>query len=296
MEKDLECRGLCPECFKMKEADEGLQALLNYVKHDPACWLEVRHDYLSCYYRGGSIFKLTFNVPGQTLTFEMDKKYLKLEKTSPEKFSEQAAWLKTRSKDPRQWMDHLNSLKLVMDAWFAEHPKGERSVQQKLVEINSFANGRRCQAIDQEWAIPRHTEFGRTDIVAVRQEGERYVPVLIELKNGTKAFNSTSGIKAHYNKMMRFLKEENSEAYLVETIRGIWASKVRLGLLKDPVPEAGAFDETELMFAVTNWATEDVKKIRRKFPEKLERNVWVAAGSGEAVYFDEGMLFSQRGE
>ena len=83
----------------------------------------------------------------------------------------------------------------------------------------------------------------------------------------------------------------------MKTIRSIWDSKVRLGLIQEPVPGAGSFDEAELMFAVTGWEKGDVDKIRSKFPRQLERNVWVVTSHDQTLYFDDDrkMLFPKTG-
>ena len=81
MEKNMNCRGLAPDCFDMIRKDEGLWALLNHIKGDRACCLEVRHNYLSCYYRGGSMLKLAFNPCRKTLTFRFDPKYVDSKKS-----------------------------------------------------------------------------------------------------------------------------------------------------------------------------------------------------------------------
>lgn len=286
MRENMDCRGLSPECFDRIRKDEGLLALLDHIKNDQACCLEVRHNYLSCYYRGGSMLKLEFNLRKKNLTFTFDPKYVELKKTSKEPFEELEEWLKTKSKDPRQWLERLEGLKGIMNAWFEEHPKAERSVQQELAKSNTFSGGS-CQTMDMELAIPEHRELGRMDLIAVCRKGERYIPLIVELKHGTKAFSNSSGLLAHYNKTTRFLREPGGEAYLVKTIRSIWDSKVRLGLIQEPVPDAGSFGEAELMFAVTGWGKGDVKKIRSKFPEQLEQNVWVVTSHDRELYFDD---------
>lgn len=296
MKKNMDCRGLGPDCFDMIGRDEGLQALLNHIKGDCACCPEVRCNYLSCYYRGGSMLKLEFNLRQKNLTFTFDPKYFDLKKTSKKPFTELEAWLKTKSKDPRQWLNRLEALKGIMDAWFEEHPKAERSVQQELAKSNTFSCGS-CQTMDMELAIPGHRELGRMDLIVVCRKGERYIPLIVELKHGTKAFGNRSGLQAHYDKTTKFLREPGGEAYLVKTIRSIWDSKLRLGLIQEPVPGAGSFDEAELMFAVTGWEKGNVDKIRSKFPGQLERNVWVVTSHDQTLYFDDDrkMLFPKTG-
>ncbi|MDE6591123.1 MAG: hypothetical protein K2K53_12445 [Oscillospiraceae bacterium] len=286
-----EYRGLSEICFQMIETIPGLQELMDHVCHsDPECSVEIRHDYLNCYYHGGSMFKLTFNTLGKTLTFTFDPKYFNLQAAPQADFAELENWVKGRSRDPRQWLERLDGLKRVMDAWFREHPKEERGVQQELAAHGTFAQGA-YQVIDIELAIPRHPELGRMDLAAVRREGDRYVPVIVELKHGTKAFSNSSGLREHYAKTTAFLNGPEGGPYLVETIRRVWDSKRRLGLISEPVPDAGAFGETELMFAVTGWENGTAEKIRERLPDTLERNVWAVISSGRELDFGGGTLF-----
>lgn len=280
-------RGLSEACFQMIETIPGLQALMDHICHsDPECSVEIRHNYLNCYYHGGSMFKLTFNTPSKTLTFEFDPKYFDLRGTPQADYAELRTWVKGKSKDPSEWLDRLDGIKQVMDSWFLENPKAERGVQQELAKHNTFAHGS-YQTIDIELAIPNHKELGRMDLIAVRREGERYIPVIVELKHGTKAFSNSSGLKEHYAKTTAFLKDPEGEAYLVETIRQIWASKARLELLHGPVPDAGAFGKTELMFAVTGWSSGTAEKIRQRLPKRLDRSVRVAISGDRGLDFKE---------
>lgn len=286
-------RGLIEDCFQMIEENLGLQALMEHICHgDPECSVEIRHNYLNCYYHGGSMFKLTFNTPSKTLTFEFDPKYFNLQDTPQADYAELETWVKGKSKDPRQWLERLDGIKRVMDSWFLEHPKAERGVQQELAKRNTFAHGT-YQTIDIELAIPNHKELGRMDLIAIRQEGERYIPVIVELKHGTKAFSNSSGLKEHYAKTTAFLKDPEGEPYLLETIRRIWDSKQRLGLIQAPVPDAGAFGETELMFAVTGWSGGTAEKIRIRLPDPLDRTVWVVISPDQELEFGKGTLFQK---
>lgn len=73
----------------------------------------------------------------------------------------------------------------------------------------------------------------------------------------------------------------------METIRRIWGTKTRLGLLDGPVPDTAAFGETELLFAVTGWDG-NAETIRRLLPkEKLERTVRVGISSAGELFFDK---------
>lgn len=284
----MEYRGLSAACCQMLESVSGLRALLEMVCNDPICCVEVRHYYLNCYYRGGSLFRMKFKPMSRQLEFKFDPKYFALKRPSCAAHKDLKAWVDSNPSAPEAWLEHLAELKQTMDAWLLEHPKAERETQQEIVKLNTFAHGN-YQSIDIELAIPKDQKSGRMDIIAVRREGERYVPVIVELKHGTGAFDQKSGIQDHYFKTTRFLDRKGGEQYLIETIRRIWATKRTLGLLEEPVPDASAFERAELLFAVTGWQDGNPNAIRKRLPETLSRTVRVATSSTKELYFDSGV-------
>lgn len=284
----MEYRGLSTACCQMLESVSDLRTLMEYVCKDPTCCVEVRHNYLNCYYRGGSLFKMKLKPKSQKLEFKFDPKYFVLKIPSCATYEKLKAWNDSGSSDPKEWLERLDGLKQVMDDWLSEHPKAERETQQEIVKLNTFAQGN-YQAIDIELAIPKNQKAGRMDIIAIRREEERYVPVIVELKHGTGAFDGKSGIRNHYDNIIKFLDSEGGEEYLIETIRRIWDTKRSLGLLKEPVPDTAAFDRAELLFAVTGWLKGNIDDIRNKLPKTLSRTVRVAVSPTKELYFDNGV-------
>ena len=284
----MEYRGLSNGCCRMLESQSGLRALMECVCKDPACCVEVRHNYLNCYYRGGSLFRMAFKPKSQKLEFKFDPKYFALKQPLCIAYEDLKTWNDSRPNNPEEWLERLDGLKQVMDAWLSEHPKAERETQQEIIKLNTFARGN-YQTIDMELAIPKDQKTGRMDIIAVRRKGERFVPVIVELKHGTGAFDGESGIRNHYNNIMRSLDREGGEEYLIETIRRIWDAKRSLGLLKEPVPDAAAFDKAELLFAVTGWLKGNTDGIRKRLPETLGRTVRVAISPTKELLFDNGI-------
>lgn len=290
----MEYRGFRENCFRLIEELPDVHRLIETVGRDGECWVGIRHNYMNCYYRGGSLFKMEIKPVKKQVEFRFDPKYFKLKKTPCTPYDDLRKWIESGSNTPGQWLDKLDELKQVMDAWFEENPKKEREIQQKIVKDNVFGSGN-YQSIDIELAIPKNQQAGRMDIIAVRREGEHYIPVVVELKNGTDSFDGESGILAHYNKITDFLNQdgEYGEKYLVETIRRIWATKKRLGLLKDPVPEVSTFDRAEMMFAVTGWFTGMPAGIRKRLPQKLNRTVQTVISTTNRLYFDDGELLDE---
>lgn len=290
----MEYRGFSEDCFRMIEELPDVHRLIETVGRDGECWVGIRHNYMNCYYRGGSLFKMEIKPVKKQVEFRFDSEYFKLKKTPCTPYDDLRKWIESGSNTPGQWLDKLDELKQVMDAWFEENPKKEREIQQKIVKDNIFGSGN-YQSIDIELAIPKNRQAGRMDIIAVRREGEHYIPVVVELKNDTDSFDGESGILAHYNKITDFLNQdgEYGEKYLVETIRRIWATKKRLGLLKDPVPEASTFDRAEMMFAVTGWFAGMAAGIRKRLPQKMNRTVRTVISTTDRLYFDDGELLDE---
>lgn len=288
----MEYRGLSTASCQMLESVPGLRALLEHVCNDPSCCIEVRHNYLNCYYRGGSLFKMKFKPMSKQLEFKFDSKYFELKKSPHAAYEDLKAWNDSNPSDPKKWLERLEELKQTMDAWLSEHEKPERETQQKIVKLNTFTHGN-YQSIDIELAIPKNQKAGRMDIIAVRREGERYVPVIVELKHGKDSFYGKSGIKEHYRKITEFLDNEDGEPYLIETIRRIWTAKKTLGLLEEPVPDATMFERAELLFAVTCWkdgdgAAEEIRK-QLQLSKAPSRTFRIAISHTTELYFDNGV-------
>ena len=284
----MEYRGLSTACCRMLESPSDLRALMERVCKDPACCVEVRHNYLNCYYWGGSLFRMKLKSKSQKPEFKFDPKYFVLKNPSCATYENLKVWTVSGSNDPKEWLDRLDELKQVMDDWLSEHPKAERETQHEIIKLNTFARGN-YQAIDIELAIPKNQKAGRMDIIAVRREGERFAPVIVELKHGTGAFDGKSGIRNHYDNIMQFLDGKGGEEYLIETIRRIWDAKRTLRLLKEPVPDAATFDKAELLFAVTGWLKGNTDDIRKRLPETLSRTVRVAVSPTKELFFDNGI-------
>lgn len=292
-------RELSEPCFEMLKTVPGLRELFDGVRDDEDLRWEVRLDnQLTCYYNSGKLFGMTLHPRAKRLAFDFAPEYFYLDDAHRPLFAQLEEWNAGKPNDPREWLARLDQLKAVMNEWRAEKKANkEPESQQTLTRNITFAKG--CyQYIDTEFAVPGYRQaFGQMDMVAVRREGERYIPVLVELKHGTAAFDGDSddsGILGHYCKMIRLLSTSDGEARLVESIRRTWMTKVRLGLLDCPVPDTDAFGETELLFAVTGWPNGDPAVIRGYLPDTLERTVRVAISATGELYFDNAVPLAQR--
>jgi len=96
----MEYRGFSGKCFELVKSAPGLQALLERICHDPACHVEVRHNYLNCYYRGGSLFRMKCRPHNKQVEFWFDPKYFNLKKAPRAAYGELKAWNKPSPETP----------------------------------------------------------------------------------------------------------------------------------------------------------------------------------------------------
>lgn len=291
-----EYRELGERCFEMFDTVPGLRELFDGVRKDEDLRWEVRpKNCLTCYYKSGKMFEMKLSPKYKKPAFDFDHNYFCLDDEHRAMFADLEKWHTRSPNEPREWLKQLNPLKAVMDEWKLEKKANrEAGAQQALTRCNTFAAGS-WQYIDTEFAVPGYRrDFGQIDMVAVRKEGKQYIPVLVELKHGTKEFHGEHGIRAHYDKYIRFLTSPDGEVRFVETIQRIWKTKLRLGLLAEPVPDKTAFGEAELLFAVTGWQNGNAEVVRGLLPDKLERKVRVAISEIEELYFDNSVLLAQR--
>lgn len=289
-------RELTERCFEMFDTVPGLQELFDGVCRDEDLRWEVRQkNCLTCYYKSGKMFEMKLSPKYKKPAFDFDHNYFCLDDEHRAMFADLEKWYADSPNEPLKWLERLDQLKAVMDEWKVEKKANkEAESQQTLTRNITFAKG--CyQYIDTEFAVPGYRQvFGQTDMVAVRREGERYIPVLIELKHGSRKLKGKHGVLDHYDKTIRLLSAPGGEARLVESIRRTWKTKARLDLLDSPVPDETAFGETEMMVAVTGWPNGTIEAIRGLLPGKLERTVRVAISKTGELNFDSAVPLAQR--
>ena len=77
----MEYRGFRENCFRLIEELPDVHRLIETVGRDGECWVGIRHNYMNCYYRGGSLFKMEIKPVKKQVEFRFDPKYFKLKKT-----------------------------------------------------------------------------------------------------------------------------------------------------------------------------------------------------------------------
>ncbi|MCL2675894.1 MAG: hypothetical protein FWE84_04845 [Firmicutes bacterium] len=194
-----------------------LKELLAIIKNDKALQLEIRNGYISVYYLGGNLLKVTQKA--KSYRFEFDLRYC---------FDENDKRVVEQVKTDNNWVKNIPTLKIIMTKWHnAKYDKQERKIQQNFCRDN-MASDSHYFVIDMEYQTGKES---RVDMLGLSRNGEKINIVLIELKQGYNSISGKAGLKKHYLDLTRLIK--NCSTDLTETVRNIYANKVALGLIPD---------------------------------------------------------------
>lgn len=177
--------------------------LLDALKNDGTLDLEFRKDYISIYYRGGSIAKISPRVTGYKVDF--NKNYCEHDSKSYELFSNEiSGTLNINSTD--QTLDFIKELpyrKILMDAYFTKKPNIERQYQQLITHENNNNNQSNFYICDME-IVDNNTD-SRSDMLMVKRPDKKDYTNLefyvVELKYNTGSIKKDSGIFDHFKKL-----------------------------------------------------------------------------------------------
>jgi hypothetical protein len=180
---------------------EKLSTLLARIKEDDTLMLALRDGYINIYYRGGSLLRIEQKGTGGKYIATFDTKYNK-KNASP--LPVQFPYPVNDEADSRALVDAIPALKYSMDRFFSQHRKAEREFQQLVARENNcspISNETEYFIVDIEvaGALPN----ARFDMLAVRwlrderKKQGTLVPVLIEMKYGSKALEGDSGLNEH---------------------------------------------------------------------------------------------------
>lgn len=230
------------------------QPLLELIKLDSVFCLEIRENYISIYYRGGSIIKIKES--HEVFKASFDRKYLNKDLTKVPVLPV----VLNSPEDVEAWTDAIPFLKHEMDLWFGHHPKDEREFQQLMLRENNFGNsakGTDYFICDIEYA--NHT--GRFDLIAVqwpsssvrRKNNKNLRLAFIEMKYLDNALAGTAGLCKHIEDINMFLsKRENLES-IKEEMKVIFNQKLDLGLINNQKSiESFCDDKPEFILALIN--------------------------------------------
>lgn len=189
------------EAFADDLKDGKLSPLLSRIKEDDTLMLALRGGYINIYYRGGNLLKIEQKGSGGKYIATFDTKY---DKNTVSPLPVQFPYPVNEEADSRALVDAIPALKYAMDRYFSQHRKSEREFQQLVARENNcspISNETEYFIVDIEvaGALPK----ARFDMLAVRwlrderKKQGTLVPVLIEMKYGSKALEGDSGLDEH---------------------------------------------------------------------------------------------------
>ncbi len=228
-------RGLSDKPF-IHDLQEGVLApLLDRVQKDRSLDMEIRHEYVNIYYRGGNLLRVSrdnrhsgylahFNVNyGPTLKATLPGERI------------------VRDPDTRAWLDKFPAMKNAMDLFLGRISKDERASQQMVVyenNVGSSAGGSDYFIVDIEYDNHQGARF---DLVALRWDSDstarklqkNYLPRLtaIEMKTGDSAMSGKSGLLDHYDDWVAFFSQPGLLGEFKREMLLVFEQKRALGLI-----------------------------------------------------------------
>lgn len=213
----------------LKKFEEDLKGgvlteLLSELKQDDTLALEFRADYLSIYYRGGCISKLTYNEQQNQYVDYFDSNY-----ESEEKENATSIVIKS-TEECKLLVETIQLRKKIMNAYFASTPKMERQYQQIIEWENNRDISSNYTITDIEYQKAKDFRF---DLIAVhRRRLKDYQNLklsIIELKYGDKSIDKDSGVYQHFKDVSNMT--DDSIMDLINETKFIIDCKYRLGLI-----------------------------------------------------------------
>lgn len=257
----------------VKDLKEGvLKELLEKVKKDDTLSLEFRGEYLSIYYRGGSISKLVYKF-GQGYEDYFDNEYNKMEETKENTFEIQGK-VETEE-DCRKLVKRIIARKEIMNDYFKKFPKREREYQQLVERENNEHEQSNYYVTDIEY----NNDNSRFDMIAIqRQDRKDYTKLklaILEMKYREKAIGKKCGLYDHYKGVKKLNTKEIID--IIEDAEIMMKCKNELGFIKatqyiDKGIGIQTRDEIDLVFfisGITEKHTNNVIKELEQINEEI---------------------------
>lgn len=249
-----------------------LSPLLSRVMEDDTLMLALRDGYINIYYRGGNLLKIEQKNSGGKYIASFDTKY---NKKNAEPLPVQFPCPVNDEADSQTLVDAIPALKYAMDRYFSQHRKSEREFQQLVARENNcspISNETEYFVVDIEvaGALPN----ARFDMLAVRwlrderKKQGTLVPVLIEMKYGSKALEGDSGLNEHMKDAVSLRANNESWNSLRKGLEDQINQLADLGLLsfnRSTAVKRFEIDPTatpELIFVLANYNPANVKLSR----------------------------------
>lgn len=262
----------------VKDLKEGiLKELLEKVRNDDTLSLEFRRNYLSIYYRGGSVSKLVYK-SNQEYEDCFDNKYNKMENSEEEDNSFDVQGIVTSREDCRRLVERIIARKEIMNDYFKRYPKREREYQQLVERENNDHEQSNYYIVDIEY----NNDDSRFDMIAIqRKDGKDYTKLklaILEMKYREKAIGEECGLYDHYTGVKGLSKEKIID--IIEDAEIMMNYKNELGFVKtreyiDRGIGIKTRDEIDLIFfisGITQKHTNNVIKELRRIKEDMEKD------------------------
>lgn len=260
-------RGIFEENLKKSLTDGNLAKMLKVVNTDEDLVVYIREDYLSVYYKGGCIGKISSE---KSITF--DKAYF--EPCSGDEVKKQQRDELIKYFKNAQYHEYFNKAKNVMDRWSNERGKKteEKYTQQELALNNKYGMSD-YTILDLEYQVSSESRFKseyekkptpRFDIIAINKDGKVCV---IELKKGVKALRGNSGLDDHYKSYQQSIGRKPQ--LFVEEMCQLLKQKKAFGLIDQRAKITE--DEPEFIFAYAFTSTDEkgMKKEKDSYNEEV---------------------------
>lgn len=227
-----------------------LSPILEYVKYDDTLDLQFRGTYISIYYRGGLILKVTEKQDFISITKEYirDSKLIIPDITNLE--------------------DYIPAAKHLVDVYLCKvrNHLWEKDIQQQIVKENNYSPNTLDTdyfVIDTEYAENNKVE-GRFDIVALRWDsdsssrGLRKKPriTIFEVKQGQGSIKCSSGIRKHLDD---FAKLKSIQVEFIADMIKVFKQKRELGLIRyvEKYRDITDFEASlDFVFLIANYKSE----------------------------------------
>ncbi|MCB2212092.1 hypothetical protein KQI52_08265 [bacterium] len=249
------------ETFVAELKSGFLAPIMEFVRKDDGLDLQVRHNYVNIYYRGGNLLRIRDTKLGYKLEFDVN--YFKNE-THGEWYVVEVpeTSIITDIQESQEWARNLPLLKQEMDFWFSEHPKTEREIQQLIVRENNYSGVARdtdYYICDIEYSALRNKT--RVDLIGVewistagaRRSGNNKRLCLMEFKFGDGALTGNAGMIDHLRKMKELVETKDAMQQLRDSAQVSFNIKQQLGLIPSIKHEITISDEKPLLlFVIAN--------------------------------------------
>lgn len=212
-----------------------LHPILKRIKQDDTLMLAIREGYINIYYRGGNLLKIE-EKSNNSFSAYFDANYIK---SADIQFSDlNIPTIITAVEDAQKCVQAIPHIKEVMDFYFSANNKPEREYQQVVARENNYST----ISNESEYFISdiesSDTQISaRFDMLAIkwranqRKNGDKCVPVFIEMKYGDDALCGASGIVKHLADFNKLISDSTSYEKLISEMETQFEQLCTLGLV-----------------------------------------------------------------